>query len=271
MNSIALQIGNFKIYWYSICILFAVLIGGYIAIKEAKKYKIPEEYMVNLFFFMIPIAYIGARLYYVAFNWDYYSIHLDEIYKIWKGGLAIHGGILFGLIWLIFYSKKYKIRTLRLTDIVCVGLIIAQAIGRWGNFFNQEAHGSEVTKEFLTNLHLPQFIINGMNINGIYYHPTFLYESILCILGFIILIIFRRRRYTKIGQTTSLYLIIYGVIRYFIESLRTDSLMLGSIKMAQLVSIIMIVIGIIMYITLNRGSKLKNRYNDGELIEDVNF
>ena len=271
MNSVFLQIGNFKIYWYSIFILIAVIAGGNVAIKEAKKYRIPEEFMINLFFFMIPFAYIGARLYYVAFNWEYYSTHINEIYQIWKGGLGIHGGLIFGLIWLRIYSKKYKVKTLRLTDIVCVGLILAQAIGRWGNFFNQEAHGGEVTLEFLKNLHLPQFIIDGMHINGTYYHPTFLYESILCLIGFIVLIIFRRRKYTKIGQTTSLYLIWYGVVRFFIEALRTDSLMLGNIKMAQLVSVIMLIIGLVMYILLNKGSKLENRYNDGELVQDVNF
>ena len=271
MTSVAFQIGNFKIYWYSICILLAVIVGGYVAIKEAKKYRIPEEFMINLFFYMIPFAYIGARLYYVAFNWEYYSNHTNEIIQIWKGGLAIHGGLIVGLIWLIIYSKKYKIKTLRLTDIVCVGLILAQAIGRWGNFFNQEAHGSEVTLEFLKSLHLPQFIIDCMHIDGAYFHPTFLYESLACLIGFIILLIFRRRRYTKIGQTTSLYLILYGVIRFFIEGLRTDSLMLGNFKMAQIVSILMVIIGIIMYIVLNKGSKLENRYNDGELVEDVNF
>ena len=271
MNNIFLQIGDLKIYWYSIFILLAVLIGGTVAIKEAKKFEIPKEFMINLFFFMIPIAYIGARLYYVVFNWDYYSVNLNEIYQIWKGGLAIHGGLLFGLIWLIIYSKKYGIKTLRLTDIVCVGLILAQSIGRWGNFMNQEAYGSEVTLEFLQNLRLPQFIIEGMHINGNYYHPTFLYESLLCLLGFTILVVFRRRKYTKIGQTTSLYLIWYGIIRFFIEGLRTDSLMFGEIKMAQIVSITMFVVGITMYILLNRGTKLENRYNDRELIDDVNF
>jgi len=130
---------------------------------------------------------------------------------------------------------------------------------------------SEVTLEFLQNLHLPQFIIDGMYINGTYYHPTFLYESLLCLLGFIILLIFRRKTYTKIGQTTSLYLIWYGIVRFFIESLRTDSLMLGPLKMAQIVSILMIIIGIIIYIVLNRASKFKNRYNDSELNENVTF
>lgn len=271
MNSVFLQIGDFKIYWYSIFILIAIIIGGTLALKESRRYNIPKEFMVNLFFYMIIFGYIGARIYYVAFNWNYYSSHLNEIYQIWKGGLAIHGGLIFGLIWLIIYSKKYKIRVLRMTDIVCVGLIIAQAIGRWGNFMNQEAYGSEVTLEFLQNLHLPQFIIDGMYINGTYYHPTFLYESLLCLIGFIILLIFRRRTYTKIGQTTCVYMIWYGIVRFFIESLRTDSLMLGELKVAQLVSIIMIIIGITMYIMLNKGSKLKNRYNDRELIEDVKF
>lgn len=271
MNKILIELGNIKIYWYSVIMLIAIVVGGFIAIKEAKRFKIPKEFMINLFFYMIPIAYIGARLYYVIFNWDYYSLNLNEIYQIWKGGLAIHGGLIFGLLFLIIYAKKYKIKVLRLTDIVCVGLIIAQAIGRWGNFMNQEAHGPIVSSEFLQNLHLPQFIIDGMNINGAYYHPTFLYESLFCLLGFIILIIFRRRKYTKIGQTTSLYLIFYGMIRFFIESLRTDSLMFSGLKVAQIVSIVMFIIGVIMYLTFNKGSKLEKQYNDMELIDNVIF
>ncbi|MEG0826506.1 MAG: prolipoprotein diacylglyceryl transferase [Bacilli bacterium] len=271
MNSTLIEIGKISIKWYSVLILLGVLIGGFLAIKEAKRFKISKEYMINLFFFMIPLAIIGARLYYVAFNYDYYSANPSEIYKIWEGGLAIHGGIIIGLIWIIIYSKKYKIRTLRLTDIICVGLIIGQAIGRWGNFMNSEAYGSATSLEFLKSIHLPQFIIDGMYINGTYYQPTFFYESILCLIGFLILIIFRRRKYTKIGQTTSLYLIWYGLIRFFIEGLRTDSLMFSNFKVAQIVSIIMIVIGIVMYVILNKGSKLENRYNDKELIEDVKF
>lgn len=271
MNPVLIDLGFIKIYWYSIMILIGVFIAGSLIIKESKKYKIPEDYIVNMILYTILFGIIGARLYYVAFNWDYYSSNLIDILKVWEGGLAIHGGILFGLIFILIYTKKYKVNTLRMLDIIVVGLIIGQAIGRWGNFFNGEAHGPATTLETLQNLFLPQFIIDGMNIHGIYYHPTFLYESLWCLIGFIILLIFRRRYYTKIGQTTGLYLIWYGIGRFAIESMRTDSLMLGNYKIAQLVSLAFIIIGIILFIVKSLGSKLDNRYNDMENIDEIQF
>ena len=207
MNPILLDLGVIKIYWYSAMIFLGLLIGGWLILKEAERFNISEDFIVNLFFFTIPIAVIGARLYYVLFNWDYYSVNMSEIFMIWEGGLAIHGGMLFGLLWIIFYTKKYKVNTFRILDMIVIGLIIGQAIGRWGNFFNGEAHGTATTLEHLQSLHIPEFIINGMNIGGTYYLPTFLYESIWCLLGFIILLVIRRLKYIKIGQTTAVYLI----------------------------------------------------------------
>ena len=265
MSSIFLDLGFIQIYWYSFIIFIAFLIGGILAIKEAKKWKIEEEYMINLAFYLIPISLIGARLYYVLFNLDYYSNNLIDIIKVWEGGLAIHGGVIAGLIFIIFYTKKYRVSTLRLTDILVVSLIIGQAIGRWGNFFNHEAYGAMTSLDTLTKLHIPKFIIDEMFINGNYYHPTFLYESIGCLIGF------RRRKYVKVGMTTSLYLIIYGTLRVFIEGSRLDSLMLGNIKMAQLVSIVMIIVGIIMFILLKRGSIFANQYNDKENTNESTF
>lgn len=262
MNPILFDLGFIKIYWYSIMIFLALLIGGWLVLKEAKRFKIPEDFVTNLFFFAIPISILGARLYYVLFNWSYYSMHLVEIFKIWEGGLAIHGGLLFGLLWVIFYTKKYKVNTLKMLDMIVVGLIVGQAIGRWGNFFNGEAHGPATTLEFLQGLHLPEFIIKGMNIGGIYYQPTFLYESLWCLIGFIILIIIRRTKYIKVGQLTGVYLIWYSIGRFLIESLRTDSLMLFGFKQAQIVSVLLIAIGIIIIVVKNRGSKFDNKYNE---------
>jgi len=271
MNPVLIDLGIVKIYWYSVMILLGLLIGGTLILKEAKKFKIYEDYMINMFLYTIIFAILGARLYYVAFNWDYYSQDLISIIKIWEGGLAIHGGILAGLLFIIFYTKKYKVNTWRMLDMIAVGLIIGQSIGRWGNFFNGEAHGGATTLEFLTNLHLPQFIINGMNIHGTYYHPTFLYESLWCLIGFIVLILFRKRHYCKIGQTTGMYFIWYGIGRYFIESMRTDSLMFGNFRMAQIVSIIFVIVGIIILIIKSRGSKFDNLYNDKENVNAVQF
>ena len=271
MNPVLIDLGFIKIYWYSVMILLGVFIGGSILIKESKRFKIPEEYMINLIILTLIVSIIGARIYYVIFEWSYYKNNLIDIFKTWEGGLAIHGGIIAGLIFIIFYTRKYKVNTLRMLDMIVVGLIIGQAIGRWGNFFNGEAHGTITTLDFLTSLHLPQFIIDGMKIHGIYYHPTFLYESLWCLLGFIIMIIFRRRYYRKIGQTTGFYMIWYGIGRFFIEGIRTDSLMLGSLRIAQIVSILLIITGAILIILKSRDSKLENRYNDLEKIDKIVF
>ena len=271
MNPILLDLGFIKIYWYSALILLGILVGCALIFKECKKFKIHENYMDNLLLYVIIFSIIGARLYYVAFNWPYYSKNLLEIVQIWEGGLAIHGGIIAGFIVVLCYTKKYKVNTMRILDIMSVGLIIGQAIGRWGNFFNGEAHGGITTLETLTNLHIPNFIIKGMNIYGVYYHPTFLYESLWCILGLIVLLICRRRYYNKIGQTFGLYLMWYGVGRFFIESMRTDSLMLSDFRIAQIVSIFMVITGLIVIIVKGSGSKLNNRYNDLENIDEIKF
>lgn len=271
MNPILLDLGFIKIYWYSVMILLGLIVGGSLIMKESERYKIPEDYMTNMILFLVIFSIIGARIYYVIFNWSYYSSNLIDIFKTWEGGLAIHGGIIFGIIWIIIYTRKYKVNTMRMLDIMSVGLIIGQAIGRWGNFFNGEAHGTATTLEFLKSIHIPGFIINGMNIYGTYYQPTFLYESLWCLLGFILLLIFRRRYYTKIGQTTGLYLIWYSIGRFFIEGLRTDSLMFGGLRIAQVISILMMIIGLLIFIIKGSGSKLENRYNDLEDTHEVQF
>lgn len=271
MNEIFLDLGFIQIYWYSIMIFVGLLIGGWIVLKEAKRFGISEDFITNLFFYAVPISIIGARLYYVFFNWTYYSAHISEIFKIWEGGLAIHGGMLFGLIWIIFYTKKYKVNTFRILDMVVVGLLIGQSLGRWGNFFNGEAHGPATTLDFLTKLHLPSFIIEGMNIGGIYYQPTFLYESLWCLIGFVALLFIRRVKYIKVGQLTGIYLIWYGVGRFLIESLRTDSLMLMGLKQAQIISVLMIAIGIVIIMVKNRGSKLENQYNNKGDVREIRF
>lgn len=252
MNPIMIDFGIFQIYWYSFFLLIAFIIGGTLILKQAKKRNIKEDFIINLFFYTIPIAFIGARLYYVIFNFDYYSVNLIDIFKIWEGGLAIHGGVLFGFLFVWYYTKKHNISLWKITDMLVIGLILGQAIGRWGNFFNGEAHGAVTTLSHLQDLHLPNFIINGMYIDSTYYIPTFLYESIWDFIGFIILYIFYSKRNNKSGQTSGLYLIWYGIGRFIIEGMRTDSLMLGNIRMAQLVSIITLIFGLILIIYSKR-------------------
>lgn len=260
MNPIFINIGNIQIYWYSIILFIAFLLGALLALKEAEKYNISKDFMYNLFFYLVPVVLIGARLYFVLFHLDYYSNNLIDIFKVWEGGLAIHGGIIAGIIFVTYYTKKHNVNTLKITDILVVSLVIGQALGRWGNFFNSEAHGPVTTVTHLHNIHLPNFVIEGMYINGNYYIPTFFYESLWCLIGFIMLLLIRRSNKIKIGQLTSIYLVWYGLIRIFIEKMRTDSLMLGNLKMAQLVSILMIIVGIIMFIKLKNNLK----YNDKE-------
>ena len=272
MNPYLIDVGFFQISWYSVFILLGLFVGGTLLIWEARKFRINEEFLSNLIFWTSIISIIGARLYYVAFNWDYYGANTMDILRIWEGGLAIHGAILFGFIFICFYTMKYKVKLVRILDIIAPSLIIGQAIGRWGNFFNQEAFGSEVTRGFLEGLHIPEFIIEGMNIGGIYYHPTFFYESLWCLLGFIILLFVRRfYKYLKNGQLTGLYFMWYSFGRFFIEGLRTDSLMIGEFKVAQLVSIGLFIIGFIIVISKFKGSKFEGLYKEGDNAKSINF
>lgn len=261
MNPILFEIGSFQLRWYAFFILIAVTLGYIIVKSEAKKFGINGDLVFNLVFWTIIFGLIGARLYYVIFNFHLYRNNLGEIVQMWKGGLAIHGGIIAGALVVFFYAKRYKIEILRLFDMAVIPLILGQAIGRWGNFFNSEAHGPATTLMHLKNLNIPNFIIKGMNIGGVYYTPTFFYESLWCLLGFIVLIIVRRLRYLKLGQLTAIYLMWYSAGRFVIESMRTDSLMFFGFKVAQIVSIVLFVIGMIIFIVKIRKNKFEDLYN----------
>ena len=265
MNPEIFSIGNFSVRWYSILILTGIIIAILLAEKESKKFKYEKDFIFDLAFWVVIFGIIGARLYYVIFNFGLYKNDLLGIFKVWNGGLAIHGGIIAGLITLLVYCKIKNVKPFRVTDIAVPSLIIAQAIGRWGNFFNSEAHGPVTTLANLKELFIPQFVIDGMKIGGVYYHPTFYYESLWCILGFIVLLLVRKfYKSLKCGQLTCIYLMWYGVGRLCIESLRTDSLMIGSLKVAQLVSIGMIVVGAVVFIYLCFNRLKKGKYYDKE-------
>lgn len=267
MNPEIFGIGDFSIRWYSVLILVGIIIGFILAEREGKKFNLPKDFIFNLGFWVVIFGVIGARLYYVIFNFGMYKDNLIDIFKVWNGGLAIHGGIIAGLITLIIYCHINKVNFLRVADIVVPSLILAQAIGRWGNFFNGEAHGPVTTLANLENLHIPSFIIDGMNIDGIYYHPTFLYESLWCILGFILIIIIRKYyKYLKSGQLTCFYMMWYSIGRFLIESLRTDSLMLGDFKVAQLVSLLMFILGFIFFVYLCFNKLKKDQYYDKKML-----
>ena len=264
MNPVIVTLGSFELRWYSVLILVGALLALFLIEKEAKRFGINKEFVFNMLFWGIIFGFIGARLYYVLFEWSYYSSHISEIFKIWEGGLAIHGGIIAALLTIIVYTKKYKVRTIRYLDFICVPVLLAQAIGRWGNFFNSEAHGPVTTLAHLQSLHIPSFIIEGMKIDGIYYTPTFLYESIWCLIGFIIILIVRRLKITKVGQPFALYLMWYGLGRFVIESMRTDSLMLGGFKIAQIVSVIMVIVGLVIIMITGRKGRYEDLYDQDE-------
>ena len=253
MNPILLDLGFLEIRWYSILVLSGFVIGYFLVLNRLKKKNIPTNIISDMCFYLIIFCIIGARLHYCLFYVDelgnnpYFSNPID-ILKIYEGGLGIHGGIIGGFIFLYFYAKKKKLNLLEILDAFSIALVLGQCIGRWGNFFNSEAFGKVVSLSHLKSLHIPNFIIDGMYINGAYRQPTFLYESIACLIIFIILLIIRNRKFIKDGQVVGTYFILYGIVRFFIESLRTDSLMLFNFKTAQIISIIMIMIGIYLII-----------------------
>ena len=263
MDRYIFSIGDVNIEWYSVLIVIGAILAIIMIIREAKRYGYPKDFVFNMCFWTIIMGIIGARLYYVLFNLDLYT-NIVDVFKIWEGGLAIHGGIIFGLITCFLYCKKYKVRTVRMVDFIVPALLLAQAIGRWGNFFNGEAHGAVTSLGALQDLHIPDFIIEGMNIGGVYYQPTFLYESLWCLLGVIVILIVRRLKITKVGQPTAIYLMWYGLGRFFIETMRTDSLMLGGFKVAQIVSVIMIIVGLIVIMITGRKGRYEDLYDQDE-------
>lgn len=243
-NPVAFSIFGIDVMWYGIIIAAAMVFATIIIYRRAPIHKISPEKTLDFVLVCIPVGIIGARIYYVAFNWEYYSGDLLKIINIRNGGLAIHGGLIFGFLAAIFLCFLWDIKPLNLLDLTVPAIAIAQSIGRWGNYFNQEAHGG------------PTDLPWAISVKGQMVHPTFLYESIWCFLMFIILIIVDNNRKFE-GQAFLLYGILYSFGRFFIEGLRTDSLMFGYIKQAQLLSASVFIIFLIAYIIMIRR---KRRY-----------
>lgn len=243
IDPVAFNLGPLSVRWYGIIIAVGILLGYFVAQRALVKAGLHKDTLVDIIFYSALFGFIAARIYFVIFQWPYYAENPSEIIKIWHGGIAIHGGLIGGFIAGVIVCKVKNLNPFQIGDIVAPSIVLAQGIGRWGNFMNHEAHGGSVSRAFLEQLHLPNFIIENMYINGQYYHPTFLYESIWDVAGFIILV--NIRKHLKLGETFFLYLTWYSIGRFFIEGLRTDSLMLTSnIRVAQLVSILLILISI---------------------------
>ncbi len=226
MNPIAFTIGSWPIYWYGILISSALLLGIFVAQHLAKIRGYDVDKLWSVLLLTIPLAIIGARLYYVIFRWDLYADDPAKIIQVWHGGLAVHGGILFGLLAILIGAKIWKVDFFAMLDCITPALALGQAIGRWGNFCNGEAYGGVTS--------LPWGI--HVAADDALHHPTFLYESIWDLLLFFLLIfLFKRQKRT--GNIACLYFMIYSVGRFFIEALRTDSLMIGPLKQAQVISV----------------------------------
>ncbi|MBR2540601.1 MAG: prolipoprotein diacylglyceryl transferase [Mogibacterium sp.] len=233
-DPIAFSIGNFEIRWYGILIACGMLLAVLISAKRAHTHGLTEDDVLDTSLWMLPIGVIGARAYYVLFNISYYH-SIGEALDIRSGGLAIHGGLIFGAITIYLVCRHKKISVLNMLDLMIPTVALAQSIGRWGNFFNGEAHGG------------PTDLPWGILVDGVKVHPTFLYESIWCLLLFIFLSWWDQNRRKAYGQTFALYAILYSIERFFVESLRTDSLMIGPFKQAQVISLCAIIGGIILY------------------------
>ena len=242
------QAGPLTIRWYGFLIAMAVLIGVSLSQYLAKLRNVNPDLLGDLGIWLVVGAIPCARLYYVLFQWRDYAQHPEDIIAIWKGGIAIHGAILGGTIATLIFAKLNKVSVWQLIDLVVPSLAIGQAIGRWGNFFNSEAFGAP------TNLPWKLFIPPEKRpidyLQSEYFHPTFLYVSLWNLFVFAILLLLffwgiQHRDRLKVGTLTFVYMIAYSLGRFWIEGLRTDSLMLGSLKIAQVVSLILLPLGIL--------------------------
>lgn len=243
---ILVKLGPLTIRWYGLLIATAVLVGVSLSQYLAKRRHINPDLLGDLAIWLVIGAIPGARLYYVLFEWSEYSQHPERIIAIWQGGIAIHGAILGGIVAALIFSKLKQISFWQLTDLVAPSLILGQALGRWGNFFNSEAFGRP------TNLPWKLFIPPDRRppeyANFAYFHPTFLYESLwdLMVFGLLLTLFFRGLKgpRLKAGTLFLVYLVAYSLGRLWIEGLRTDSLMLGPLRIAQVVSLVQIFLGL---------------------------
>lgn len=267
LDRVFLSIGPLTIYWYGVIIAFGLFLGLYLATREAEKLQLKKDLITDLIIFAAPIAIVFARIYYVIFEWQSYrGGPWWKVFAVWEGGIAIHGALIGAVLTTVVYAKVRNVPFWKLADIVAPSLVLGQAIGRWGNFMNQEAHGGPISEATYEQFHqyLPNFIMDQMCIDGIMYHPTFLYESTWNILVFILLIILRKYNPLR-GELFLSYVALYSVGRLFIEGLRTDSLYFGPLKQAQLLSIVLIVGAIAFIIYRRKKGHVQTKYDGTKL------
>jgi len=238
-DPVAFKIFGMDVMWYGILIATGIILATYVLYRRAPHHGIASDKILDFVIICVPAGIIGARLYYVLFNWEYYGGDLFKIINTRTGGLAIHGGLIGGMLAAVILCWFWNYKILDVLDLAVPSIALAQAIGRWGNFFNAEAHGGPTD--------LPWAIL----VDGEMVHPTFLYESIWCFFLFILLIFMdNRRKFT--GQICLMYGMLYSIERFFVEGLRTDSLMIGIMKQAQVISLVIFVVCLIVYIILRK-------------------
>ena len=241
LNPIAFNLGPLQVHWYGILIASAVMIAVILSSREAARQKLDPENIYDLILYSLPVAIVSARIYYVIFQWNYYRYNLNQIVAVWDGGIAIYGALIGSGIVVYLFCRYRKIPVWQMLDVIAPTVIMGQAIGRWGNFMNQEAFGRITNLKFLQGLHLPGLVISQMNIQGAFRQPTFLYESLWDLLGFAFLMGLRHcPKLFKRGEVFLTYVIWYSFGRFFTEGMRTDSLMLGQIRVSQWLAMILV-------------------------------
>ncbi|WP_423364398.1 prolipoprotein diacylglyceryl transferase [Mycoplasma sp. P36-A1] len=260
-------LGPINISYYAICILVGAFLAFYLSRREWKLKGYNTSELQDFFINVLLIGVIGARLWYVLFSLPYYISNPSEIIAVWNGGLAIQGGVIAGIAYGYYYFTKRGYDFWDAADSTLPYMLIAQAFGRWGNFFNQEAFGQQVSYQHLKDMFIPEFIINKMFIDGAYRQPTFLYESIFCIVIFLIIMLIVKKVPLKIGQSALLYLIFYSFGRIIIEGMRSDSLMFFGIKTAQLLSLLVIIVGVYLFYRFDKTHK-QNKLQKLRMIEN---
>lgn len=258
IDRVAFNLLGIPIYWYALIIVSGIIIAMWLSSREVVRVGLKSEDITDFMLWGLPLSIIGARLYYILFDLPQYIADPIQIFNIRSGGLAIYGGLIAGAITLYFFTKYHFISMWTFLDSAAPSVLLAQAIGRWGNFMNHEAYGPVTTRIFLENLHIPRFIIDNMYIEGFYRQPTFLYESVWSLIGFILLLFLRNKKHLlKKGEVLLVYVMWYSFGRFFIEGLRTDSLyFLGVIRISQLLSAFLFVGTIILFIWRRKKGNL---------------
>ena len=281
MDRVAFSIFGIDVMWYGILMASGMILGTIIALKEAKRIGISEDSVLDLAIIAIPMGLLGARLYYVIFQWDHYKDNIMEIFNLRKGGLAIYGGVIAAIITCAVVAKVKKKNFWQMADTGCLGVILGQIIGRWGNFFNREAFGGDTDGLFAMKINTWDHAVNGVNVpSGVSFideagqyiqvQPTFLYESFLNLCLLVVIMIFRKKKKFH-GEVFLWYMGGYGIIRAFVESMRTDQLILGNtgIPVSQLLAVLLAIssTAIVVYMRIKKKdmpaiADIEDEYDD---------